>query len=57
MITALAISNYRSMRDVVLPLGRLNVVTGANAGLAEAVRVVLNDPAAAQQRAVAYPPT
>jgi predicted ATPase len=30
MITALAIGNYRSLRDVVVPLGRLNVVTGAN---------------------------
>lgn len=30
MITALAIANYRSIRDMVLPLGRLNIVTGAN---------------------------
>jgi predicted ATPase len=30
LITALAIANYRSIRDMVLPLGRLNVVTGAN---------------------------
>jgi predicted ATPase len=30
LITTLAISNYRSIRDMVLPLGRLNVVTGAN---------------------------
>ncbi|MGA7538959.1 MAG: AAA family ATPase [Steroidobacteraceae bacterium] len=30
MITTLAIANYRSIRDMVLPLGRLNVVTGAN---------------------------
>ena len=30
MITALAIANYRSIRDMVLPLARLNVVTGAN---------------------------
>jgi predicted ATPase len=30
VITALAIANYRSIRDMVLPLGRLNVVTGAN---------------------------
>ena len=30
MITVLAIANYRSIRDMVLPLGRLNVVTGAN---------------------------
>jgi predicted ATPase len=30
MITTLAISGYRSLRDVRLPLGPLNVVTGAN---------------------------
>jgi len=30
MLTTLAISNYRTLREVVLPLGRLNVVTGAN---------------------------
>lgn len=30
MLTTLAISNYRSLREVVLPLERLNVVTGAN---------------------------
>jgi len=30
MLTTLAISNYRSLRDVVIPLKRLNVVTGAN---------------------------
>jgi len=30
LITALAIANYRSIRDMVLPLARLNVVTGAN---------------------------
>ena len=30
MLTALAIANYRSIRQLVLPLGRLNVVTGAN---------------------------
>ncbi|NMH65979.1 AAA family ATPase [Shewanella salipaludis] len=30
MLTTLAIYNYRSLRDVVLPLGRLNLVTGAN---------------------------
>jgi predicted ATPase len=30
MLTALAIANYRSIRQMVLPLGRLNVVTGAN---------------------------
>ncbi len=31
MITTLAIANYRSLRDLVMPLGRLNVITGANA--------------------------
>lgn len=30
MLTVLAISNYRSLRKLVLPLQRLNVVTGAN---------------------------
>lgn len=30
MITRLAISGYRSLRDVTLALGRLNIVTGAN---------------------------
>lgn len=30
MLTTLAIANYRSIRSLVLPLGRLNVVTGAN---------------------------
>lgn len=30
MLTALAISGYRSLRNIVLPLGRLNLVTGAN---------------------------
>ncbi|MFZ0745762.1 MAG: AAA family ATPase [Terracidiphilus sp.] len=30
MIETLAISGYRSLRNLVLPLGRLNVVTGAN---------------------------
>lgn len=30
MLHTLAIANYRSLRDVVLPLGRLNLITGAN---------------------------
>lgn len=30
MLHTLAIENYRSLRDLVLPLGRLNLVTGAN---------------------------
>ena len=30
MIHTLAVSGYRSLRDLVLPLGQLNLVTGAN---------------------------
>lgn len=30
MITTLAVENYRSLRKLIVPLGRLNVVTGAN---------------------------
>jgi predicted ATPase len=30
MLTTLAIANYRSIRELILPLQRLNVVTGAN---------------------------
>lgn len=30
MLTTLAISNYRSLRNLIVPLQRLNVVTGAN---------------------------
>jgi predicted ATPase len=30
MLTTLAISNYRSLRDLVIPLQKLNVITGAN---------------------------
>jgi predicted ATPase len=30
LLTTLAVSNYRSLRDLVVPLSRLNVVTGAN---------------------------
>ncbi len=30
MLTALAISNYRSLRKLVVPMQRLNVITGAN---------------------------
>jgi predicted ATPase len=30
MIRTLSIANYRSIRDLVLPLGQLNLVTGAN---------------------------
>ncbi|MDF1646669.1 MAG: AAA family ATPase [Legionellaceae bacterium] len=31
MLNTLAISNYRSLRDLVIPLGQLNVVAGSNA--------------------------
>jgi predicted ATPase len=30
MLSTLAIANYRSLRDLVIPLQRLNVITGAN---------------------------
>src|SRR5216117_4095136 len=30
MLTTLAISNYRSLRNLVVPLQRLNLITGAN---------------------------
>ncbi|WGS48160.1 AAA family ATPase [Paraburkholderia sp. D15] len=30
MLTTLAIAGYRSLRDLIVPLGRLNVITGAN---------------------------
>lgn len=30
MLTTLAIAHYRSLRDLVVPIGRLNLVTGAN---------------------------
>src|SRR6266581_5525404 len=30
MLNTLAISNYRSLRDLIVPLGRLNVITGPN---------------------------
>src|SRR5438552_2049190 len=30
MLTAVAISNYRSLRNIVVPLRNLNIVTGAN---------------------------
>src|SRR2546421_11119422 len=30
MLNTLAVSGYRSLRDLVLPLGRLNLVTGSN---------------------------
>ncbi|HEX8954710.1 MAG TPA: AAA family ATPase [Burkholderiaceae bacterium] len=30
MLTTLAIANYRSLRDFIIPLGQLNVITGPN---------------------------
>jgi predicted ATPase len=30
VLTTLAVENYRSLRNLVLPLSRLTVVTGAN---------------------------
>lgn len=30
MLTTLAVANYRSLCDLVLPLGQLNIITGAN---------------------------
>jgi predicted ATPase len=30
MLTAVAISNYRSLRNIGIPLQNLNIVTGAN---------------------------
>ncbi len=30
MLTTIAIENYRSLRDLRLPLEQLNVITGAN---------------------------
>ncbi|MFC5148330.1 AAA family ATPase [Streptomyces aureoversilis] len=31
MLTTVAVENYRSLRRLIVPLGRLNVITGANA--------------------------
>jgi predicted ATPase len=30
MLNTLAITNYRSLRDLMIPLGPLNVITGPN---------------------------
>ena len=30
MLTTIAVSNYRSLRELAMPLGRLNLITGAN---------------------------
>lgn len=54
MITCLAVSGYRSLRDVTIPLGRLNVITGANgsgkSSLYRALRLLAD---VAQGRAIA----
>lgn len=46
MLTTLAISNYRSLNNLVLPLDRLNVITGANgtgkSNLYKALRLLAN---------------
>lgn len=46
MLTTIAISNYRSLRDLVVPLKRLNVVTGPNgsgkSNLYRALRLLAN---------------
>ena len=46
MLTALAISGYRSLRDIVVPLERLNIVTGPNgagkSNLYRALRLLAN---------------
>ncbi len=53
MLSALAIGNYRSLRDVVMPLGQLTLVTGANgsgkSNLYRALRLVAD---VAQGRAI-----
>lgn len=45
-LTTLAISNYRSLNALVMPLGRLNVITGANgtgkSNLYKALRLLAN---------------
>jgi predicted ATPase len=54
MLTALAVSGYRSLRDVVVPLSGLNLVTGANgsgkSNLYRALRLLAD---VAQGRAIA----
>jgi predicted ATPase len=46
MIQTLAIANYRSLRQLVVPLGRLTVITGANgsgkSNLYRALRLLAN---------------
>ncbi len=46
MLQTLAIANYRSLRSLITPLGRLNVITGANgsgkSNLYRALRLLAN---------------
>jgi predicted ATPase len=54
MILTLAISGYRSIRDLVLPLERLNAVTGGNgAGKSSLYRALRLLADVAQGRAIA----
>ena len=54
MLTTLAIAGYRSLRDLVLPLARLNLVTGANgSGKSNVYRAVRLLADIAQGRAIA----
>jgi predicted ATPase len=54
VLTALAIAGYRSLRDMLLPLARLNVVTGANgSGKSNVYRAVRLLADIAQGRAIA----
>lgn len=54
MITKLAVSGYRSLRNIVLPLDRLNLITGANgAGKSSLYKAIGLLAAVAQGRAIA----
>lgn len=54
MILTIAVSGYRSLRDVILPLGRLNIVTGANgAGKSSLYRAIRLLSEVAQGEAIA----
>lgn len=54
MLTTLAIANYRSLRDLLIPLGRLNLVTGANgSGKSSVYRALRLLAEAAQGRLIA----
>lgn len=57
MLSILAIDNYRSLRELTVPLGRLNVVTGANgsgkSNLYRALRLLAESAAGSLIRALA----